>query len=89
MQHGSTGTTPVGFSIAQLQNYLIPQFSKEFHAEERPLDTQNGPRARHDQSFSEKQVREGVISCGLSSYGYDLRLGRRVQNFHQRQLDHR
>ena len=25
--------------------------------------------------FSEKQVREGVISFGLSSYGYDLRVG--------------
>jgi dCTP deaminase len=25
--------------------------------------------------FSEKQVREGVISYGLSSYGYDLRVG--------------
>ena len=24
--------------------------------------------------FSEKQVREGVIAYGLSSYGYDLRL---------------
>ena len=24
--------------------------------------------------FSEKQVREGVISFGLSSYGYDLRV---------------
>ena len=24
--------------------------------------------------FSEKQVREGVISYGLSSYGYDLRV---------------
>src|SRR5665213_1998869 len=26
------------------------------------------------QPFSEKQVREGVISYGLSSYGYDLRV---------------
>src|SRR5436190_23444957 len=25
--------------------------------------------------FSEKQVREGVISYGVSSYGYDLRVG--------------
>jgi dCTP deaminase len=24
--------------------------------------------------FSEKQVREGVISYGLSSYGYDVRI---------------
>src|SRR5438309_10151560 len=24
--------------------------------------------------FNEKQVRDGVISCGLSSYGYDLRV---------------
>jgi len=24
--------------------------------------------------FSEKQVREGVVSYGLSSYGYDLRV---------------
>ena len=26
------------------------------------------------QPFSEKQVKEGVISYGLSSYGYDLRV---------------
>ena len=25
--------------------------------------------------FSEKQVREGVVSYGLSSYGYDIRVG--------------
>ena len=35
-------------------------------------------RMAHEQSminpFSEKQVREGVISYGLSSYGYDLRV---------------
>ena len=31
-------------------------------------------RTRHDFPFSEKQVREGVISYGLSSYGYDLRV---------------
>jgi dCTP deaminase len=24
--------------------------------------------------YSEKQVSEGVISCGVSSYGYDLRV---------------
>ena len=31
-------------------------------------------RARMINPFSEKQVREGVISYGLSSYGYDLRV---------------
>ncbi len=33
--------------------------------------------------FVEKQTREGVISYGLSSYGYDARVGRRVQDLHQ------
>jgi hypothetical protein len=38
--------------------------------------------------FSEKQVREGVISYGLSSYGYDLRVADVyiVQNLRQRKL---
>ena len=31
--------------------------------------------------FSEKQVREGVISYGLSSYGYDARVGREFKIF--------
>jgi dCTP deaminase len=31
--------------------------------------------------FSEKQVREGVISHGLSSYGYDLRLANEFKIF--------
>ena len=33
-------------------------------------------RTEHDMinPFSEKQVREGVMSYGLSSYGYDLRV---------------
>jgi dCTP deaminase len=34
--------------------------------------------------FVESQRREGVISFGLSSYGYDARAGRRVQDLHQR-----
>ena len=38
------------------------------------MDPQDVQRTRHDQPFSEKQVREGVISYGLSSYGYDLRV---------------
>ena len=29
--------------------------------------------------FSEKQVREGVISYGVSSYGYDLRVGDEIR----------
>src|SRR5438477_4344017 len=29
--------------------------------------------------FSEKQVREGVVSYGLSSYGYDLRVSDEVK----------
>lgn len=31
--------------------------------------------------FSEKQVREGVISYGLSSYGYDLRVSNEFKIF--------
>ncbi len=31
--------------------------------------------------FVEKQVREGVISFGLSSYGYDMRVGRHFRIF--------
>ena len=36
--------------------------------------------------FVEAQKREGVISYGLSSYGYDARVGRRVQDLHQHRL---
>jgi dCTP deaminase len=35
--------------------------------------------------YEEKQVRQGVISYGVSSYGYDIRVARRVQDLHQRQ----
>ena len=38
--------------------------------------------------FSEKQVREGVISYGLSSYGYDLRVSNEIQDLYQRELGH-
>lgn len=38
--------------------------------------------------FSEKQVRAGIISYGLSSYGYDLRVADEFRIFTQRQLDH-
>lgn len=31
--------------------------------------------------FADQQVREGVISYGISSYGYDLRVGRRFKVF--------
>ena len=33
--------------------------------------------------FSEKQVREGVISYGLSSYGYDLRVSDEFKDFYE------
>jgi len=36
-----------------------------------------------------KQVSAGVISYGVSSYGYDLRVSGRIQNFHQREQHHR
>ena len=41
--------------------------------------------------FSEKQVREGVISYGLSSYGYDLRVSDEFKIFIAQceQRDHR
>ena len=35
--------------------------------------------------YSEKQVSQGVISYGVSGYGYDLRVSERVQDFYQRQ----
>ncbi len=41
-------------------------------------------RAQQDQMiepFSERQVREGVISYGLSSYGYDARVSRHFKIF--------
>jgi len=63
------------FSMTQSRNDSTTQFFlREFHAEERPLDSQDVPGTRHINPFSEKQVREGVISYGLSSYGYDLRV---------------
>ncbi len=34
--------------------------------------------------FSEGQVRNGVISYGVSSYGYDIRVARGIQDLHQR-----
>jgi len=41
----------------------------------RSLDPQNRPRARHDQPvFLRSSVSKGVISYGVSSYGYDLRV---------------
>ena len=39
--------------------------------------------------FEDRQVREGVISYGVSSYGYDHPRGRRIPDFHQREFDHR
>ena len=38
------------------------------------LDPPHGAGPRHDQPFVETQKREGVISYGLSSYGYDARV---------------
>jgi dCTP deaminase len=32
--------------------------------------------------FVDRQVREGVVSYGLSSYGYDIRVGNRFKIFH-------
>ncbi len=34
--------------------------------------------------FVDEQIREGVISYGVSSYGYDLRVANEFKNFHQR-----
>ncbi len=36
--------------------------------------------------FVENQVRQGVISYGLSSYGYDIRVTDEFKIFHQRPL---
>jgi hypothetical protein len=63
-------------SIAQLQNCPL----SILNSEEPMLNSDRwiGRNAQqHDMinPFSEKQVREGVISYGLSSYGYDLRGG--------------
>jgi dCTP deaminase len=33
--------------------------------------------------FAESQVRDGVISYGLSSYGYDLRVADEFQQHHR------
>jgi len=38
--------------------------------------------------FTDRQMREGVISYGVSSYGYDIRVAD-DSHFHERQFDHR
>ena len=64
--------------VFQLRNYKITQLSI-LNSEELMLKSDRWIRKnaqQHDMinPFSEKQVREGVISYGLSSYGYDLRV---------------
>jgi len=39
--------------------------------------------------FTDRQVREGVISYGVSSYGYDIRVADEFRIFYQRQFHHR
>jgi hypothetical protein len=63
------------FPIAQFPNFPITQFCQGSFM----LKNDRWIRKtalEHDMinPFSEKQVREGVISFGLSSYGYDLRV---------------
>lgn len=36
--------------------------------------------------FVENQVREGVISYGVSSYGYDVRVANEFKDFYERFL---
>ena len=67
---------PAAPGAFRLPNYKITRFSisQGVHAKS---DRWIRKMAReHDMinPFSEKQVREGVISYGLSSYGYDLRV---------------
>ncbi len=38
------------------------------------MDPEDGDRARDDRALLGEQVRDGVISYGLSSYGYDIRI---------------
>jgi dCTP deaminase len=60
------------YSITKLPNYKVPKGSFMLKNDRwiRKMSQE------HDMinPFSEKQVREGVISYGLSSYGYDLRV---------------
>src|ERR671925_956619 len=60
------------YSITKLPNYQI--FPRSFMLKSdrwiRKMALEHGMI----NPFSEKQVREGVISYGLSSYGYDLRV---------------
>src|SRR5271169_3377857 len=62
-------------SITRLQNYPIAQFCPRSFMLKSDRWIRKMSR-EHDMinPFSEKQVREGVISYGLSSYGYDLRV---------------
>ena len=39
-----------------------------------PVDQEDGARARMIEPFEDRQVRAGVVSYGLSSYGYDIRV---------------
>jgi len=39
--------------------------------------------------FTDRQMREGVISYGVSSYGYDIRVADEFRIFHQREFHHR
>jgi dCTP deaminase len=62
------------FPLSKLQNYSTAKFPRSSM-----LKSDRWIRKmslEHDMinPFSEKQVREGVISYGLSSYGYDLRV---------------
>jgi len=65
------------FAIFQLPNYKIPQLLNELRSFMLKSDRWIRKMAIEKDMinpFSEKQVREGVISYGLSSYGYDLRV---------------
>lgn len=74
-------TLPLGLNVPANQVVSTPGYSPTLIRNGRGMSIQSDRWIREQaikhkmiEPFSEKQVREGVISYGLSSYGYDLRV---------------
>jgi deoxycytidine triphosphate deaminase len=53
------------------------------------MDQKMALEHRMIEPFEEGQIRNGVISYGTSSYGYDIPRCGRVQDFHEYQFGYR
>src|SRR5215469_15629729 len=71
--------------MAQSEITQSTKFLKEFHAEERPLDSKDVPRARHDQSFFREAGSRRRDLLRLVILWLRPARGRRVQNLYQRE----